>query len=376
MTLTIAYRYQGSKLQGMGDEIVIGTGDDYLIELKKSIDSAKNSIHLETYIFDQDETGLELLNLLGEAAARGVRTQLLIDGVGSSAWTFADAVLWREKGIELKFFHALPWQKHFSTVWKLFSLKKIVTGFAKLNRRNHRKICIIDDTTIFISSMNVSDRHLASRVGSAAWRDISVKLTGEVTHNYLAAAKEAWNFSQNHHGRRWSKISKTKKMEYNDLLKKINSAKNEIWITNPYFVPDLRLTRALCKAAWSGVRVRLLLPNRSDIFGLKFAMESYYNALLTYGAEIYEFKTAILHAKILIIDDWVSLGSFNLDFRSIFYNLETSAILTRAENVVQVQAQFLNDIQISEKIDLTVWKNRSWVHRTLEKFFLLFRGWL
>ncbi len=360
----------------MSDEIVISTGDDYLIELKKSIDSAKTFIHLETYIFDQDETGLELLNLLVAAAARGVRTQLLIDGVGSSAWTFADALLWRERGIELEFFHALPWQKHFSTVWKLFSLKKIVTGFAKLNRRNHRKICIIDNATIFISSMNVSDRHISSRVGNAAWRDISVKLTGEATHNYLDPAREAWNFSQNHHGRRWSKISKTKKMEYSDLLNKINSAKNEIWITNPYFVPDLRLSRALCRAARSGVRVRLLLPSRSDIFGLKFAIESYYNALLTYGVEIYEFKIAILHAKILIIDDWVSLGSFNLDFRSIFYNLETSAVLKRADNIVQVRAQFLNDIQNSEKIDLVLWKNRSWLHRTLEKFFLLFRGWL
>lgn len=357
-------------------ETVFNNGDDFFNQLKKSITEARRSIHLETYIFDQDVSGNIILNLLATAANRGVRVQLLLDGVGCAAWTFSDARVWREKGIELKFFHALPWQRHPSAIWRLLTIKKILIGCFKLNRRNHRKICLIDDDVVLIGSMNLSDRHLPSVVGKLAWRDVAVCIEGADIEKYALAAREAWNFSQHHYGRRWRKMSQQKKTDYSNLLLQLKSARKKICITNPYFVPDFRLTRALCRAAWSGIEVKILLPSCSDIVGLKFAMESYYNALLTFGVEIYEYNATILHAKILIVDDWVSVGSFNLDYRSIFYNLETNAILLQHDNVVTMQTQFVKDIASSVKIELKSWKNRSWVHRSLEKFFLLFQGWL
>ena len=361
------------------NETVYIDGDLFFDSLKNSIASAKDFIHLETYIFEQDQTGLTILTLLANAVQRGVRVQLLLDGLGSASWTFTDASLWREKGIELKFFHALPWQKHPSSIWKLLTLKKITLGFFKLNRRNHRKICLIDDNLVFVSSMNISDRHLPSIRGDLAWRDVGVRIQNirnTNINNYFSDAADTWNFSQQHYGQRWRKISKLKKYEYKSLLQHITHAKNKIWITNPYFVPDFRLTRAICKSARNGVDVKILLPNRSDIFGLKFATESFYHALLAFKVEIYEFRPTMLHAKILIVDDWVSVGSFNLDFRSIFYNLETSAVLSDVKNVEIIKRQFAEDLLTSTKIELQSWNERSWIHRGLEKFFLLFQGWL
>ncbi len=364
------------KLIVMNTEVIFNNGDEFFNQLKKSISEAKQFIHLETYIFDQDPSGHEILSLLAAAAERGARVQLLLDGVGSASWTFADAQSWRERGIELKFFHALPWQRHPSVIWKLLTIKKLLIGCFKLNRRNHRKICLVDDDTVLISSMNISDRHLPSRVGSQAWRDISVFIQGLDTEHYRLAARDAWNFSQHHHGKRWQKMSQQKKIEYDNLLTQIKSAKEKIWITNPYFVPDFRLTQSLCSAARAGIDVKILLPSQSDIFGLKFAMESYYNSLLTFGVKIFEYEATTLHAKILIIDKWVSIGSFNLDYRSIFYNLETSAILKFEANIEAMQSQFVTDIKTSKKIKINFWKSRSWIHRQLEDFFLLFRGWL
>ena len=358
------------------NETIYINGDDFFNSLKKSIIEAKSFIHLETYIFEQDQTGKVILVLLAEAVKRGVRVQLLLDGVGCVSWTFADASAWREKGIELKFFHALPWQKNPSAIWKLLTLKKIIIGFFKLNRRNHRKICLIDDDQVFVSSMNISDRHLPSICGHLAWRDVAVKIQGSSSENYFLEACDAWNFSQQHHGLRWRKISRQKKQDFDLLLEQIKLAKNKIWITNPYFVPDLRLTRAICNSAKNGVDVKILLPSRTDIVGLKFATESFYHALLAFKVEIYEYNSTMLHAKILIVDDWVSLGSFNLDFRSIFYNLETTAVLNKVENIEIMKQQFVSDIKISNKIELNSWKERSWMHRSLEKFFLLFQGWL
>ena len=360
----------------MYEEITFTNGDDYFQAVKDAISSAKNFIHIESYIFDQDSLGLDILELLVKAKERGVRVQLLLDGVGSSAWSFADAQRWRGLGVELKFFHALPWQRRPSTVWKLLTLKRIALGFFKLNRRNHRKICIIDNNTIFVSSMNISERHLPSVRGNQALKDVSVMIRGGNLESFLTMARDAWNFSQEHYGYRWRKISRQKKAEHSELIRNIRQAKSKIWITNPYFIPDLHLTRQLCAAAWRGVDVKILLPGFSDVIGAKFAMESYYNALLTFGIKVYEYKPTLLHAKVLIIDNWVSMGSYNLDYRSIFYNLETNATLVLQSNIEKAQDQFIMDIQSSRKIELAEWTQRSWMHRLLEKFFLSFQGWL
>lgn len=357
------------------EEVIYNNGDDFFTELLACISNAQSTIQFETYIFDQDYLGNRILQALAIAVQRGVRVQLLLDGVGSSSWSFADAVRWRSQGIELKFFHALPWQRRRLRIFQLLSFKKLTLGLFKLKHRNHRKTCIIDNAVTFIGSMNVSVRHLPSVFGAQAWRDTAAKIIfDEAAQRYSHSFEQAWNFSQAHYGQRWLRISQQKKWSHQKIIRHVRNSQQRVWITNPYFIPDFKLTRTLCSVARRGVDVKLLLPSRSDVFGVKFAMEGLYTLLLAFGIEIYEYAPSILHAKILIIDEWVSMGSSNLDPRSIFYNLEIDATLHNPSSVLQLQNQFVQDLQMSKRIRFADWNKRSWLSRSLEKFFLFFRG--
>ena len=354
-------------------ETIYNNGDSYFEALLFAIEQAKTTIQLETYIFDQDVLGIKVLEALVSAATRKVRVQLLLDGVGSSIWTFKDAEKWRQQGIELKFFHALPWQKRRSFLFQSLSFKKLALGFFKLKHRNHRKTCTIDDTITFIGSLNVSARHLPSAYGLQAWRDTGARLQGCDMQRYIDSFAEAWNFSQQHYGHRWLKVSLQKRQLHQKIIRTISAAQKRIWITNPYFVPDLKLTLALCAVADRQIEVKILLPSRSDMIGIKFAMEGFYTLLLSFGIEIYEYTPSILHAKVIIVDDWVSMGSSNLDPQSIFYNLEIDAHLTEPESIKTIETQFLKDLEISKRIQFAAWNERSWFNKILEKFFLYFR---
>lgn len=355
------------------EETIYSNGDSFIDDLVHSISRAQNKIHLETYIFDQDPVGERVLEALARASERGVVVRLLIDGIGSAGWTFADAEAWRKRGIDLKFYHALPWQNSAAHVWRSLTIKKIIIGFSKLNQRNHRKICIIDDEITFISSMNISARHVPSQSGPEAWRDTSVRLLGHDNRPHLLDSHRAWSISQHHHEPSWKHIRQQKRNNYAELLRQIRNSQNRIWITNPYFLPDFKLTRTLCAASKRGIDVKILLPFRSDIPGFKFAMQALYSLLLGFGVSIYEYRPCILHAKIMIIDDWVSVGSYNLDYRSIFNNLEVSAVLEKPANIRLIQNQFEHDLKNSHLISLDAWKRRSRLDKYLENFFLFFK---
>ena len=355
------------------EETVYSNGDSFIDDLVHSISRAQYKVHLEAYIFDQDSVGNRVLESLARAAERDVQVRLLIDGIGSAGWTFADAEHWRRRGIDLKFYHALPWQNSASNVWRSLTIKSIILGFSKLNQRNHRKICIIDDETTFISSMNISARHVPSECGPEAWRDTSVRLMGHDNRTHLLDSHRAWSISQRHHEPSWQHIKKQKRNSYAELLRQIRNARERIWITNPYFIPDFKLTRTLCAASKRGVDVKILLPSRSDVPGLKFAMQALYSLLLGFGVSIYEYRSSILHAKVMIIDDWISVGSYNLDYRSIFNNLEVSTVLSKPENILLIQNQFNRDLNSSQLISLEAWKKRSRLNQYLENFFLFFK---
>lgn len=355
-------------------EKVFFDGDDYFKEMHEAIQSAKKSVYIETYIFDQDQLGNRTLDLLAKTAQKGLKVQLLLDGVGSTGWTFGEAEFYRKKGIDLQFFHPLVWQRHPSNVLRSLTLARIITGFSKLNHRNHRKICIIDEEILFICSMNISDRHLKSVYGEKAWHDAGVRTEGDGVKFHLQSCNETWKFSHQFFGKRWLKARVEKKKAREKILKLIYSATEKIWITNPYFVPDLRLLKALYKVARSGIDVKLLVPLHSDILGLKFAMQSFYTALLKRSCQIFEYTPSILHAKILIVDNWASIGSTNLDYRSTFYNLEADIVLSQPENVEIVKQQFLEDLKVSKQVNLKEWIKGPWYNRVLQRFFLFFRG--
>ena len=372
---------------GSVEESVIHNGDQYFDELCLALSKAKKSIHLETYIFNRDKLGQQLLTLLVRAAARGVRVQLLMDGVGSSQWTFKEAEKIRALGVHIHFFHPLPWQKKNRSIWRFWRLRKLTLELFKLNHRNHRKLCLIDDETLFAGSFNVMDQDLPRMIGDQAWRETGVRLKGTHIEPFIELTREAWQFSRSYYHRQDSKphflyffgsngileSRRERNYYYHELLDRIRRVKNHIWITSAYFVPDRRLIRYLKKAAERGVDVRLLFPHKSDFAGVKFAMEGLYHSLLKSNIKIYEYLPSMLHAKILCFDDWVSIGSANLDHRSLFQDLEANVILAQEGNILAVHEQFLRDLSVSRVVDLDEWNDRSYLQKWLELFFLLFR---
>ncbi|MFZ3229322.1 MAG: phosphatidylserine/phosphatidylglycerophosphate/cardiolipin synthase family protein [Pseudobdellovibrio sp.] len=356
------------------EEKIFAKADDFFAKMQDSIVNAKRSIYLETYIFEQDGLGKKILSHLVDAAKRKVRVQVLIDGVGSSDWTFSDAEVFRKQAIQFNFFHPLIWQRQPYKIWQSFTFQRIARGFSKINHRNHRKICIVDNKELFICSMNISDRHLESVKQEKAWKDIGVCIQGKGVERFLSSSQETWSYANHFFGQRWLRMRRQKNKAHKDILNLIRNAKETVWITNPYFVPDFKLTKALFRAASTGIDVKILVPQKSDILGLKFAMQGFYSALLKRGCKIFEYTPSILHAKILIIDNWVSVGSTNLDYRSLFYNLEADISLTDPQNIQLMKKQFIDDLAVSKQILLKEWNNRPLYQRLLQKFFLIFRG--
>jgi cardiolipin synthase len=350
--------------------------DIFFQDLLKAIECSTQLIELEMYIFKLDSLGHKVLTALSNAAKRDVEVKLLLDGVGCSDWNFQIAEGWRVQGIQIKFFHELPWQKKSQQIIGLLKLHKLIKGLFKLNHRNHRKICIIDDKYLFLGSSNISTNHLKSKMGKSAWRDTSLMLEGDELKSHSEAFKQSWEFSRKYYGPWWRSTRRQKQDRFSSVLQQINSAKNKIWITNPYFIPDIKLIHSLRKASKRGVEVKILLPDHSDVPCMKWAMRTLYGIFLRYEIEIYEYRPSVLHAKILIIDDWISVGSSNLDHRSIFYNLEADAILTLPSSILEIKNQFLLDLQESNPIKLVVWKKNNIFSYFKMKFTLFLRKWL
>ena len=362
-------------------ETLFSDGDEFFSAFARAITKAKHSIYVETYIFDLDALGKKIIELLIEAASRGVDVKVLIDGLGSLAWSNHDAESLKKRGIEIKFFHPLLWQR------PSFILR--IPNLNLMNQRDHRKLYLVDEKIAFVGSMNISARHLKSIVHKKAWRDTSVILTGEPVSALLDSFWIAWSGATGPHEARkrlkrfFSKLKvpilfkhtrHQRRLYLTMLISRINRASNRLWITTPYFVPNKDLMAAITDAGIRGVDVRALFPKTSDFFGVKYAMGAYYTNLLKSKIRIFEYIPSMLHAKILIIDDFVSLGSSNLNHRSFFKDLEVDVVLNRPKSLEILSDQFEHDLQSSDELDFNKWQKRSLYRKLLERLFYQLRG--
>ena len=342
----------------LSSETLFHEGDAYFSSLNQDILLAKQSIRIESYIFDQDEIGNKILQSLLLAHQNGVKITLMLDGIGASSWNYREAELWKAKGIQILFFHPLPWQKSWIHIWNTLGIQKIIIGLSKFNQRNHRKLAIIDDFILYTGSRNISQRHSEKHFQKKCWRDTSVRISGPFVNEYKKKLRKNRLFHHAH---------------YQEIIRKLQEAKKRIYITTPYFIPNRMLFKTLLKAAQNGVDIQLLVPHQSDASSVKYAMEFYYSHLLKNKIRIYEYRPCMMHAKILIIDDEVTLGSSNLDYRSLFHDLEFDLKIEKEENTKLLLNQFREDLKNSREINLIEWKNRNWLQKTLEKIFIIFR---
>ncbi len=373
-------------------ELVFSDGDSHFAQIIHDINQAKKLIQLETYIFQKDFLGKEMVTALSNAAKRGVTVQILVDGAGSPLLSTSYAATIEKAGGQVHIYHPFPWQlwNYSRSYIKLPILLKWIYLFLKVNKRNHRKICMIDNKIAYVGSMNISKDHMSYTAGGQNWRDTSIRLENVDMDSLSKAFEGAFSHRTMQerlrdifHNVRRNPIFRLnytwirRRVLYKDLLRRIRRCEQRIWITNAYFVPDTFLLRRLKEAANHGVDVRILLPKKSDVFMMPWASSTFYYNLLKAGVRIFEYLPSNLHAKTLILDNWMLIGSSNLNYRSLLHDLEVDVNVRQKQSKDKLVALFLEDLNASKEIsihDLGV--DRPWMHRWLGRIVLYLKYWI
>ena len=340
----------------------------------EAMKAARFRICLELYIFASDETGRAVADLLCQKARAGVNVFVIYDSFGS---LYSDRGMFEKMqaaGVHVQEFHPVrPWDC--THTWRLFN-------------RDHRKLLLIDDTIAGLGGMNLGADYAGSWIVKAAiagshlkeadlWRDNAIGIRGPAARYLLESFQRTWKYVVNggriHAAEYLHDIDRSGSGEFGvlasaptvdsplkpSICRLLAQAKLSIYLTMAYFAPDDVLIEELCKAAQRGVAVKLMLPGRGDIKVLVIAARSFYERLMSYGIQIYERQNVILHAKTIVVDGHLTIiGSTNLDYRSIEYNCELSAVIRSAELGRQVEQLFENDIEYAKKIDPEDWKHR------------------
>jgi cardiolipin synthase len=300
--------------------------------LLAAVAEAREHVHLEYYIFLPDRTGTALRDALVERARAGVKVRLLLDAVGSGKVTarFLQPLL--AAGGEVEWFHPMKLRVFWKRPW--------------LNMRTHRKIVVIDNRVGFTGGINITDKQ-DERLGEDAYRDLHVRLEGNVVHALQRVFIEDWAYASGQppldlempvHAvgdvaaqvlvsgpdSLWEAIHRLH-------VSAIHAAQRRVWLVTPYFVPGEAARMALTSAAMGGLDVRLLVPKLSDSRLVTYAARSYFDELLEAGVRICEYGPRMLHSKALLCDDDLAiLGSANFDHRSFRLNFEVSVMFRDA----------------------------------------------
>lgn len=372
-------------------EIIISDCLSYYNRLIEDISNAQQSIDLETYIFNKDAIGQTIAEALAAAAQRGVKVRVLVDGAGTPVWGSSLTRMLESSGVKTRIFHPFPWRLwHWSrSVVRVPTILKAIYLLLKINSRNHRKVCIIDNKIAYVGSLNISQSHLDKKQWGEYWRDTAVRLNGAEFEELSFAFEAAWNHMpvQERIREIFRHINKNpifrlnntrhrRRILYKNLLRRISQCKERIWITNAYFVPDTFLLRKLEKAAQRGVDVRILLPKKSDVFIMPWASSMFYQNLVQSGVRVFEYLPTMLHAKSLILDDWVTIGSSNLNHRSLMHDLEVDVNIRFPESKQLIADQFIADLKQSREVQMNDWMKRPYYQRIIGYMALFLKYWI
>jgi cardiolipin synthase len=343
--------------------------------IEQAILAARESIHLEYYIWQPDRTGRKLRDLLVQRARDGIKVRFLFDGIGSLLLGRKFLKPMRDAGIEIA--SALPG----ASVFERWSF----------NLRNHRKIVIVDGLVGFTGGMNIGDEYLGRNRKIGYWRDTHLRLVGPSVLQLQQVFAEDWFFATGQllTESRWfpeprepgNQVAQVigggpdgdVEVFHSLFFAAINEARERITIATSYFVPTPALVTALEAAAHRGVNVRLMVPAISDHRWMITAGRGYYESLLDAGVEIYEYHKGLLHSKTLTIDGvWSLVGTPNFDTRSLILNFEVAVVLPGPQIALQLEEQFADDLQHSRRIHLDEFRRRSLVQKIFEQVLKLF----
>lgn len=342
----------------------------------EAIASARDHVNIESYIVEDDGPGEELAQLLIRKCAEGVRINLIFDAWGSWRTPARYFERLRAAGVQLLEFNPINPFRH-PIAWSL-------------HLRDHRKLTVVDGRIGFIGGVNISSVYSPASSGTpqsatGCWRDTHVRIEGPVVARLQRLFLDHWRASSHGPaqpadyfpalaeagGERVAVAAcdagRRRNPFYRALLNAIDGAEERIFVTSAYFVPTRRLVRRLIAAARRGVDVRLALPGVSDVWAPLAAGRSIYGRLLSSGVRIFERHNAMLHAKTVVIDGvWATVGSSNMDWRSILHNAEANVVVVDRGFAARMEELFRCDVEQSREVTHESWSQRPLVSRATE----------
>ncbi|WP_347552229.1 cardiolipin synthase [Pseudalkalibacillus hwajinpoensis] len=350
-------------------------GGETFSTIKEEISKAETYIHMEYYTFRSDKLGTSIINLLVQKAKEGVEVRVLYDSIGSHNLSRASKNALRDAGAKVQQF--LP----------------IKYGFVNqtVNFRNHRKIIVIDGKAGFVGGLNIGDEYAGDMNNMRYWRDTHLLVKGEILSalhgvflmdwSYMCGEElltgkylETYDVKGDGGTQLVASGPDTKRGAMSDLyFSLITNARERVWIATPYFVPNKAIRTALAMASMRGIDVKLIVPEISDGFLTQYGTRSYFSELLDNGVEIYMYQRGFLHQKIMIVDDdLATVGTANMDMRSLNLNFEVNLFLIQASTVSDLLKAYNNDLNDSIKVTKDSYSERGLMHRTKESFARLF----
>lgn len=365
----LAQRYGASPMTFGNHVEQYRDGDPAFTAMLESIHGASEHIHLETFIFQPDSLGLLFIDALTKRARQGVQVRLLYDAMGSLHFKPRLVRDLEAAGGRVSVF--LP----------INPLRRRI----QVNMRNHRKLLVVDGRVGYIGGLNVGDEYRSRLPRFGYWRDTHLRIEGPAVSGLQQIFIEDWDFaaSENLSHQNYfpaqrrdgpyplqiigsgpdSTVKGIREVYFSAILQ----AKERVWIATPYFVPDSGLLDALCLAAHRGVDVRLLGLYHPDKWVPYFAGRYYWDDVLRAGVKVYQYTRGMMHAKVMLVDSaWASVGSANLDNRSLHLNFEANCLIYSQVLANQLEEVFLADLTTAVRLDRHIFPARHWPNRLLD----------
>jgi cardiolipin synthase A/B len=354
---------------------VLNNGRNTFRSIFSELRKAKDHIHLEYYIIDDDKLGNELKDLLIEKALEGVQIRLIYDDVG--CWRLGKKFLSELKMAGVEYHPFMPVRFPFLA--------------NRINYRNHRKIVVIDGRVGFVGGLNIADRYLYGNKKIGPWRDTHLKIEGEAVNSLQVVFLIDWQFVSGQTILDKKYFPKSR-IACNQLVQitasgpdsdwasimqayfgAISTAKEYIYISNPYFVPNESILTALKTASLSGVDVRIILPGESDAFLTYYGTLSYVEELLEAGIKVFFYQKGFIHSKLIMVDDiFSSVGTANMDLRSFDDNFEVNALIYNEDICQILKKSFFDDLSHSHEVILSDYRNRKFRRKLMESVARVF----
>lgn len=321
---------------------LLENGEDTFEQIFKAIEDAKHFVHMQYFILEQGQLFDRLCPLLKNKIASGVEVRIIYDSFGSYKMRGKPKRQLQEIGV------------------KIYPILPIRFGnlLYTLNYRNHRKIVVVDGKIGFTGGVNVTDKYVTYDNPLGKWEDLHLMLKGPVVNSLHRIFIKDYYFASKEEGLLNKKYLPEPKKEGDSIVQIVSGgpdspqsvimqqyiammhlAEKSVTIANPYFIPGVAFLEAMKIVALSGIKIKLIVPKKSDSLVAKYSMFSHFESLLKVGVEIY-LRNEFSHSKVLIVDNSIaSVGSGNFDYRSFEHNYETNALIYDEEIANSVEAR-------------------------------------